>query len=99
MEAPHLSELSEKYGGQGLIVLAANAWDEDKAKVAEFVEKRGLKQRVLLNGNSVAGDYEVKGLPTVLWINGEGVIVDAQMGFDDAGSLNQKTIRLMKGGG
>ena len=97
MEAPHLSELADKYAKQGLVVLAVNAWDEDKNEVKKFAEKNKLKQRILLNGRSVAYErYRVPDIPTTVWIDRAGVVRDMDIGFEDPQAFDEKTTRLLK---
>lgn len=66
----------EKYGSQGLAVLAVNAWDESKPQVEKFAREKKLTHRILLDGGSVArSKYEVVALPTTFWIHKDGTIV------------------------
>ncbi len=91
-----MSGLVEKHAADGLVVLAVNAWDDEAGIVRRFVKRGKLKQRVLLKGGSVAKTYGVKSVPTTLWIDREGRIVDTDLGFDKAG-LMEKTQRLIAG--
>lgn len=92
IEAPHLSELQQKYAKEGLVVLSINQWDESKEEVAKFVADKKLKHRVLLNGGSVGADlYHIEGVPTCFWIDRSGVVVDALMDFEGPGVLDKKT--------
>jgi len=77
-------------------VLAVNAWDEPKKKVAQFVADKKLEHRVLLSGRKVSREYGVQGVPTTFWIDRKGVIVDAELGFHGAASLEKKTKRLVR---
>lgn len=81
-EAPYLSRLQEKYRGLGFVVVAVNAYDEERKVVAEFVEKEKLKQVVLLMGSKVAQDlYGATSYPTSFWIDTEGKVVRRETGF------------------
>ena len=92
-----MSKVAEEFAEQGLIVLAPNAWDEDKATVRDFVRKQKLKQRVLMNGSDVAEAYGIVGVPTTIWIDRNGVMINAEVGFDSAASLRRHTESLLKG--
>lgn len=81
------------------MVLAVNAWDESKQTLDTFVKKEKLKQRILLNGSGVAETYHVNFLPTSMWIDRKGVIVDANFGTDSRKALKEKTQRAIAGGG
>ena len=78
---PHLSELSEKYSAQGLVVIGQNL-GEDENKVAAFVRKMGAKMsyRVAVDDSSqtmantwlrAAGQ---KGIPCAFVVNKKGKI-------------------------
>ncbi len=101
MEAPHISRLAETYKDQGLVVLAVNAWDEDKTILRHFAEKNKLKQRILLEGGDVHADYGLTemGVPVVLWIRPNGTIADVEFGFNKPQSLERKTKKLVAGAG
>lgn len=92
-----MSALAEKYAKDGLVVLAVNAWDEPKNKIADFVKKNALKQKVLLNGGGVfRKTYKLKAIPTVFWIDAQGIIVDTDADFNGPGPLERKTARLVE---
>jgi thiol-disulfide isomerase/thioredoxin len=81
-EAPYLSQWQEKFAGDGLVVLAVNAYDESRAVVEKFVKEKELKQRVVLMGGTVAREkYFVDAFPTSFLLDREGKIVDRDVGF------------------
>lgn len=81
-----------------MVVLGVNAWNEPKDDVAKFVKEHQLKHRILLDGKPVGKDlYGVKGIPTVLFINKEGVVVDVEIDFAGPEHLEAKTKKLMGG--
>ena len=77
------------------MVLAANAWDEDRETIARFAAKKKLHQRFLLDAGEVSLEYGATSMPTVLWIDREGRIVDAQVGLGSRRSLAAKTKALL----
>ncbi len=81
-EAPHLSKLAEEYKKDGLVVLAVNAWDEDKDILKQYVEQNKLNQRVLLNGGEVCDRYGIpdRSVPIVFWVDRSGLVVDVDSG-------------------
>lgn len=80
------------------MVLGVNSWNEPKDDVARFVKEHQLKHRILLDGKPVAKElYGVKGIPTVLFINREGVIVDVELDFAGPEHLEAKVKRLVAG--
>lgn len=95
-----MSRLAEEYIDDGLVVLAVNAWDEEEEEIRRFVQENKLKHRILLNGRDVAyGLYHVPGIPTALWINRHGVVVDTEVGFDGPELLEEKIKRLLSSAG
>lgn len=94
-----MSRIAREHADEGLVVLAVNAWDEDKDVLAKFIKSEKLAQRVLLNGSDVGSEkYNVKGVPVVLWITPDGIIEDVEVGFGGRRSLEEKTRRLLSRG-
>jgi hypothetical protein len=90
--------LVDKYGKDGLVVIAVNAWDEEKEPVARFVAEKKLKHKFLMQGGDVCDRYGIpnRTIPTVLWIDREGKIVDTDTGSADPEQvLAQKTRALL----
>ncbi len=80
-----------------MTVLAINAWDEDESVVRQFASEGKLKHRILLDGGSVARDlYGIEGLPITLWIDRNGVVVEAERDVKGFGSLDRKTRQLLE---
>ncbi len=50
---------------------------------------------MLLDGRAVGALYGVTDIPTLLWIDPAGTVVDTELGFHGAGSLERKTKRLL----
>ncbi len=94
-----MSRLAQRHQESGLAVLAVNAWDEPRDKVAGFVKEHQLKQRILMDGNQVASRYGLKGVPILYWIDRQGIVVDVELGFHGPDSLEKKTNRLLAAGG
>ncbi len=90
-----MSRLADKYKSDGLVVLAVNTWDEPKETLDAFVREKNLKYRILLNGRGVGNTYGVTGVPTNVWINPQGIMVDAALDFKDPKKLEEKTKRLL----
>ncbi len=81
------------------MVLAVNAWDEDKEILKQYVEQNKLNQRVLLEGGKTIEQYGVPDgiIPTVLWIDRAGVVVDVDLGSGDVKKLESNTRKLVSG--
>ncbi len=80
------------------MVLAPNAWDEDRETVQNFVNDQKLTYRVLLDGGDVHDSYHVRSVPALFWIDRAGVIRDIELGFHSAEALEKKTKRHLARG-
>jgi thiol-disulfide isomerase/thioredoxin len=86
-EMPQLMELRGRVRGNDLAILAIDL-EEDRDRVAAYVEARGVNFPVLLDSDArVAGRYGVEGVPTFVLIDrqGKGVVADNRLspGFLD----------------
>jgi hypothetical protein len=63
--------------------------------ITGFVRERNLKHRMLLDGSRTAEDYGVVGLPATLWIDREGIVVDAAFGSVGSKRLHDRTAPLL----
>jgi peroxiredoxin len=89
IEIPELQAAYEAHQNQGLIVLGIDV-HEDVDLVREFAEGMGMTFPVLLDaGGQVTLDYGIRGLPTTLFIDANGVISAVHIG-----PLDQETINL-----
>jgi len=73
-EAPHINELAAKYEPQGVRVVGINIQDSP-ARLAGGVKDFGIKYGVASDADaSVARRYKVVGTPTVVFLDGQGVV-------------------------
>ncbi len=79
-------------------MLAPNAWDEEKNILKRYARKDKLKQRILLDGSALFDAYGGTSVPTVLFIDRNGVVVDVEVGFDGPDDLIKRTERLLASG-
>ena len=77
---PAVQNIYERYGDKGVKVFGVNIW-EDGDPVA-FMEENGFDYGLLLEGDDVADDYIVSGIPTLYVIDREGKIAFATKGAD-----------------
>ena len=80
-------------------MLGINFWDEPRETVADFARQEKLQHRMLLDGSEVGIRYGVTSIPTNVWINPEGIVVDAAVGFDGPKRLGKKTRKILARGG
>ena len=74
-EIPHFKSLYASYAKQGLEIVNIDI-QESKEKVAKFVAKNELPYRTLLDEDgTVSGVYKVRGVPTMVLVDKNGMIV------------------------
>lgn len=90
---PHIQELHETYGPDGLVVLGLS--DEDEETVAKFVDENGYTARIA--AGSPSGDvWGVKGIPDTILIDPSGEIVFRGHPMELSESLVAKTVKKAK---
>ena len=82
-EAPHLSQVAERYRDKGVVVLSVDVQDADTPEqVKPFAEKLGLKHVLLMDGGIVGEKYGVRSTPTTFLINAQGEVFEGWIGAD-----------------
>ena len=77
-EIPHFKSLYTSYAGQGLEIVNIDI-QESKEKVAKYAAKYEFPYRTLLDEDgTVSGVFEVKGVPTLILVDKNGIIVCRQ---------------------
>jgi peroxiredoxin len=77
-EIPHFKSLYSTYAKQGLEVVNIDI-QESKEKVAKFASQNQLPYRVLLDEDgTVSGVYEIRGVPTMILVDKNGMVVCRQ---------------------
>lgn len=99
-ETPRLVRLAEHYRGQGLVVLGINTtYQDDRAKVADFVRDQQIAYPILLDTNDQFGQaYSARLLPTSYLIDQNGKIVQVRVGEIDEAQLGDQVEALLKAG-
>lgn len=81
MSIPMLQAFYKKHQNNDLVVLGINM-DDDPSGVYSFVEKIGITYPVLYGGSSdIGSNYRVEGIPSFVFIDRKGQIVDRYDGF------------------
>ncbi len=75
---PEIQSLHEKYADQPVMIYGVNVWESGDA--AAFMLENAYTYGLLLEGDAVAFDYKVSGIPTLYVIDQEGNIAFAQVG-------------------
>ena len=70
---PHLQKLHEEFGDQGLVIVGINAETAERAR--RYMQKKGYTFISLVDeGHQVTELYQIRGLPTTVIIDKEGVV-------------------------
>jgi len=86
-EMPSIQQAYEQYGSD-LVVLSVNAGDA-KTDAIDFKEEFGLTFEIVLDSDYAVQDlFRVRGLPTTLIIDQQGIIQVVHIGFMDDSQLD-----------
>lgn len=98
MTMPQLDQFY-KNRDKGVEVYGVNVWERNgTAGVAPFIEKNGYTFPILLAPDELAGQYGVRGIPTMFVIDKEGKIAHRHVGYNPqiAQILKAQTDELLK---
>ena len=97
-ETPRLVRVAEKYKGQGLVVLGVNTtYQDDPAKVSQFVRDQRISYPVLLDPEGIVGEkYPARLMPTTYLIDRNGKIVHTKVGEVDEATLSEQIKALLE---
>jgi thiol-disulfide isomerase/thioredoxin len=80
---PWMNEMQSRYGARGLKVIAVNV-DTEAEDWKKFLQSVPARFDIALDPKgAVAKQYEVKGMPTSLIIDGEGKVLAEHQGFNE----------------
>lgn len=77
---PKLQEIHAQFKDQDVVVMGVNAWESGDP--AALMKEEGFDYLLLLGGDAAAADYGVTGIPTMVVVDQNGVIVDRHVGAD-----------------
>lgn len=94
MEMPELNELVEEFKGKEVVFLAIAINNQKQLK--KFLKKIDFKYKVISSGQSVSDSYGIKGFPTNVIIDQNGLIQYASTGIGPNNKVNlQKEINKL----
>ena len=79
---PKLQDLHDKFADRGLVVLGVNIWEGGDP--VSFMKEKGFTYQLITDGDEVASDYNIRGLPTLYVIGPDGKIIYEKVGSDSA---------------
>ena len=86
MEMPELNELVEEFKGKEVVFLAIAINNQKQLK--KFLKKTDFKYKVISSGQSVSDSYGIKGFPTNVIIDQNGLIQYASTGIGPNNKVN-----------
>lgn len=94
---PHLVELNQKYGKQGLQVLGLSADEDGDRVVRAFAEQHHINYPVAIAGENVQTDFGVRSVPIVVVIDRKGKVAEVFRGAAEESmrSLDRLVKRLL----
>lgn len=97
-EMPYMQAVYDQYKDQSSLVLLSVNIQESAAQVQEFMKSNGYSFPVLLDTQgTAAGDYNVRGLPSHIFIGKDGIIKDVSSGaFPSKEALNSRIAKLLQ---
>ncbi|MFO8182699.1 MAG: TlpA disulfide reductase family protein, partial [Candidatus Aegiribacteria sp.] len=83
---PEIQAIHETYPDDRVSVYGVNVWENGDPE--EFMDENGFTYGLLLEGDDVAEDYRVTGIPTMYVVDRQGVIAFVEVGANpDIGRL------------
>lgn len=78
---PGVQKLSEEFADKPVKVFGISTWERASGKPAEYMKEKKYTYNLLLNGDEVAEEYKLEGLPTFYVIDTKGRVIYASSGF------------------
>ena len=75
---PDIQKLYEQYKTRGVVVFGISIWESGDP--VAFMEKNDYAYKLLVNGDNVAKNYRVSGIPTLYVIGADGKILFSEVG-------------------
>lgn len=95
LEMPDLQQVSETYNGR-ITIIGVND-DESLDLVTDFAHELGLTYPLLLdNGRIVNNLYDIRSLPTTLFINADGTVAEVIIGPVNEAVLSDRIDELLE---
>jgi peroxiredoxin len=95
---PHIQDVFEdkEWSDKGLVILAIDI-AESPSEVQDFMESNNLSFQVLMDGDGkVAERYNVRGIPTSIFIDKEGIIQVIKVGaFPNKAAIEKNLSKII----
>ena len=81
MAMPGVQKVHEKFEGRPVKVFGVAVWEKKGAEPGAYMKSKDFTYTLLLNGDKVADDYRVSGIPSFYVIDPQGRVAYAASGF------------------
>lgn len=82
---PVMQKISDDYKDKGVVVLGVNMGERKADDGKKYMEKKGYTYTCLLAGDDLAKTYGITGIPTLVIVGKDGVIVKTEVGMANDG--------------
>jgi thiol-disulfide isomerase/thioredoxin len=72
---PHLQSMLDQYGNDRIEVVAIDLWEDAADDWKPVIQDNGYDFQVLLNGDALAPQWQVRGTPGLFLLDGDGNVV------------------------
>ncbi len=87
---PGLQALADEYADQGLVLVGISFREDEGTEPQAVLDSRGLRFTTLLEGDEVAEMYGVRGTPTTIFIDANGIVVGSTHTSDPADPILER---------
>lgn len=97
-EVPELAKIRQRYSQEQIVVVSLDVDpSEDPDLLRGFREAHGISWPICAYASSVADDYEVKAIPTIVIVDREGRVAYVHVGYATADELSQAIDAVIAG--
>lgn len=87
---PGLQALADKHADQGLVVIGISFREDEGSNPQAVLAERGHRFSTLLEGEEVAEMYGVRGTPTTVFLDADGIVIGATHTSDPADPILER---------
>jgi cytochrome c biogenesis protein CcmG/thiol:disulfide interchange protein DsbE len=96
-EIPHLLQLREKFGNQGVEIVGVSLDHQVDTVLRPFVQRHGITYPVLVGTREVVLDYGgIRGIPTTFVIDHNGIISDYFAGMPPSILMEESVTKVLQ---
>ncbi|HCY36932.1 MAG: hypothetical protein DKM50_09625 [Candidatus Margulisiibacteriota bacterium] len=94
-EIPDLVEVYNKYKNKNVVIVGISV-DSDSSSVKAFVKENKITYPLLMDDGSISEEFGVRGIPTTLFVNRKGRVVNKKVGYADKQFFTSQVEEMLK---